>query len=154
MCRHPVPPSAQGDSEAANTLLVVEDDLQLQELLRLALNGAGFHVITANDGYEALDVLEQHGPGHQPVDLVMLDLHMPRMDGRECLRRLAGQNRRVPVLVMSGDAEEQLTDLPGPVEGVLRKPVGLGSLLETVRRALEHAPSPADGPALDQACHA
>jgi DNA-binding response OmpR family regulator len=120
------------------TLLVVEDDPQLMGMLQIVLEGAGFGVVLAGDGRQALDTLARAQAEHIPVDLVMMDLHMPVMDGRECLRHLHSMERQVPVLLLSGDPWEDLEeDLQGRVAGMVQKPVGLRTLLTQVRRILE-----------------
>ena len=118
-------------------LLVVEDDPQVRTLLRILLEGQGFGVILARDGRQALDVLAQEELSQRSVDLVMLDLHMPEMDGRECLRRLEGLGCRVPVLLLSGDPVEELEEeFRARVEALVQKPVGMQALLGCVRQVL------------------
>jgi two-component system phosphate regulon response regulator PhoB len=120
------------------TLLVVEDDPQLMCMLQIVLEGAGFGVVLAGDGRQALDTLARAQDENIPVDLVMMDLNMPVMDGRECLRHLDGMERQVPVLLLSGDAWEDLEeDVQERVAGMVQKPVGLRTLLAQVRRILD-----------------
>jgi len=122
------------------TLLVVEDDPQLLGLLQIVLEGAGFEVVLAGDGLQALDTLHRARREQAPVDLVMLDLHMPVMDGRECLRRMEDLDDQVPVILISGDPKEDLDPyLRQRVAGVVEKPVGLRTLLGQVRRVLARA---------------
>lgn len=119
------------------TLLVVEDDPQLMGMLQIVLEGAGFDVVLAGDGRQALDTLARAQREDVPVDLVMMDLNMPVMDGRECLRQLGHRGHRVPVLLLSGDPLDELEDdLLGRVAGLVQKPVGLRTLLGQVRRIL------------------
>ena len=133
-----IAPDATGSERP--TLLVVEDDPQLMGLLQIVLEGAGFGVVLAGDGRQALDTLVRAQAENLPVDLVMMDLNMPVMDGRECLRHLHGLQRQVPVLLLSGDAWEDLEeDLQGRVAGMVQKPVGLRTLLTQVRRILERS---------------
>jgi DNA-binding response OmpR family regulator len=120
------------------TLLVVEDDPQLKDMLRMVLEGAGFGVVLAGDGRQALDTLARAQAENTPVDLVMMDLNMPVMDGRQCLRCLDGMEHQVPVLLLSGEPWEDLEeDLQGRVAGMVQKPVGLRTLLAQVRGVLE-----------------
>ncbi len=115
------------------TLLVVDDDLDIRDALQDVLELEGYAVLLAADGLEALSQLRQ---GETPPHLILLDLMMPRMDGfafREALRHepaLAG----IPVLVASADL-----DVKGAAEGLgvagwLRKPLDLKELLHTVKR--------------------
>jgi two-component system response regulator FlrC len=80
----------------SGTILVVEDDRPLQEALVTALEGAGFSVLAASDGGEALELL-----GTTPVDLVVSDVEMRPIDGRELLKRLRLREAAPPVLLMT-----------------------------------------------------
>jgi two-component system response regulator MprA len=119
------------------TLLVVDDDLDIRDALQDVLELEGYAVLLAADGLEALAQLRQV---ESPPRLILLDLMMPRMDGfafREALLKeehLSG----IPVLVASADL-----DVKGAAEGLgvagwLRKPLDLSELLSTVKR-LSHA---------------
>jgi two-component system response regulator FlrC len=81
---------------SAGTILVVEDDRPLQDALVTTLEGAGFEVLAAGDGGEALKIL-----GSTSVDLVVSDVEMQPVDGRELLRRLHGREAAPPVLLMT-----------------------------------------------------
>ncbi|MFH1036114.1 MAG: response regulator [Pseudomonadota bacterium] len=119
------------------TLLVVEDDPQLMGMLQIVLEGAGFGVVMAGDGRQALDTLVRAQDEHISVDLVMMDLNMPVMDGRECLLHLDSMEKQVPVLLISGDPWEDLgQEVRQRVAGMVQKPVGLRTLLAQVRRIL------------------
>jgi DNA-binding response OmpR family regulator len=121
-----------------HTLLVVEDDPQLMGMLQIVLEGAGFGVVMASDGRQALETLVRSQDENIPVDLVMMDLNMPVMDGRECLRHLDSMESQVPVLLISGDPWEDLgPEVRDRVAGMVQKPVGLRTLLAQVRRILE-----------------
>jgi two-component system response regulator MprA len=74
---------------AMATVLVVDDDAGIRQLIRLALSLEGNNVCTASDGLEALEVLS-----HEPVDLMVLDLEMPRMDGRQTIREARREGYR------------------------------------------------------------
>lgn len=77
-------------------ILVVDDDLQLCDLLRLHLEKAGFKVVLANNGREALEATRDKKP-----DLIILDLMMPEMNGYEFIR-LYGQEINTPVIIITG----------------------------------------------------
>ena len=82
------------------TILVVDDDPHIRQLLVFALDKAGFATLEASDGEQALALVEAHGP-----HLVILDINMPRMDGLEACRRLRGQSD-VPILFLSSRDDE------------------------------------------------
>jgi CheY-like chemotaxis protein len=118
------------------TILVVEDSVDLRHLFVTVLSRQGFQVLEARDGFEALSILAAQTP-----DLVMLDLGLPVISGRE-VRELVAANagtRNIPVVVVTGD-DDALTDLKG--DCVLRKPVMPDQLVSTVRRCLLGPPDP------------
>ena len=94
---------------AGERILVVEDDIDLQDLLRFTLEGAGYAVSTANDGAEALAFLED---ATESQDLILLDLRMPDVDGMEFLRRRGETGAGdVPVVVLTAvDSEDALEE--------------------------------------------
>ena len=81
-------------------ILVVDDDTDIVNAVRLYLEKEGFCVYGAADGFEALDVLEQH-----TVHLILMDVMMPRMDGFSAILRIR-QKRNLPILVMSAKTED------------------------------------------------
>ena len=135
---HETPGAAQQTPppQARTHLLVVDDDHQLASLLRQVLERAGHEVSLAHDGLEALNRYRQALADHAPYDLVMMDLHMPVMDGLECLDHLRDLDQDVPVLLFTGSPAEDLGDLARRVLGVVNKPVRIAPLLEKVEQAL------------------
>lgn len=85
------------------TILVVEDESDILELVRYNLQQAGYRVIVAHDGLQALDLLREQKP-----DLVVLDILLPNLDGREVCRRIRQnpQTHHIPVLILSALSEE------------------------------------------------
>jgi CheY-like chemotaxis protein len=126
-------------SVAGRRVLLVEDDFLTREAVTLVLAGEGYMVAAAASGREALEHLHQHG---RP-DLILLDLRMPRMDGRQFRQELARDEvlAAIPVLVVSacGDARQQADEL-GAV-ACLQKPVDTGQLLDAVRRWCGSSPA-------------
>nr|WP_170312176.1 response regulator transcription factor [Paenibacillus sacheonensis] len=84
---------------AVTTILVVDDDPHIRELVRLFLTREGFHILEAEDGEDALRVLE-----HTPAQLVILDVMMPNMDGWELCRELR-RDTELPVLMLTAKSE-------------------------------------------------
>ena len=117
-------------SSSKATVLVVEDDPTLRTFYRSALAIGGFDVITADYGVEALYLIEGSTPR-----LVVLDLGLPRLSGRDVRRELASQiaTRDLPIVVVTGE-----TDDIDPIEFpcVLRKPVTAEALIEAVTNCL------------------
>lgn len=119
------------------TILVVDDEAAVRRVLAKAVEDAGFHALAASNGREALEVLR----GERRVDLLIADLVMPGMGGRE-LGRLARDVRpTLKVLHVSGHPGEEVVRLGLLEEGapLLEKPFAAGQLTEAVRRLLDEA---------------
>jgi len=117
---------------AKGHLLIVEDDASIRESLSEFLEAEGFQVSTARDGSEGLDRLS----GASPLpSLVILDLHMPVLDGEQFLARLRSDERlrALPVLLMSGNGSHRGSPAL-PVDAVLPKPFEIEELLAAVER--------------------
>jgi two-component system, cell cycle sensor histidine kinase and response regulator CckA len=121
------------------TVLVVEDEEGVREVVGRMLEGLGFHVITAVDGQDALRVLDAHDGG---VTAVLLDLSMPRMGGPETIRLLRERSPDLPVVLMSGYTEQdvaaKIVDSSGGAVGFLQKPF-LSEDLSSVLRDLSQS---------------
>lgn len=107
-------------------LLVIDDDEATVTYYRELLTPHGFHVLIAHDGEQAIPIVE-HNPD---IQLVILDLSMPKMDGREWLRWFRDKRQDFPVVVVTGKLEPQDEDLQSSV--VLQKPVDVAELLDMV----------------------
>lgn len=121
----------------APRVLLVDDDAPLREVLQEALQEAGFRVVTAADGVEALELLRRG----DPYDVLLLDDEMPRLGGRQLLALLRAAGSRIPVVLCSGslDLDEDQRRRLG-VGPVLRKPFPLASLAEVLRRVMDAGP--------------
>jgi len=120
----------------AESILVVEDETSMRRLVQQALQRAGYRVATARDGKEALEILE----GCEfPIDLVLTDVVMPRMSGRELAARLRVARPGLEVLFMSGYAGHPISDslFLDPAISLLQKPFTLDQLRRTVRERLD-----------------
>jgi two-component system cell cycle sensor histidine kinase/response regulator CckA len=120
---------------AGETLLLVEDEQQVRRVARRILEGAGYRVLEAADPVEALALFER---STTPVDLVLADVVMPKMNGVELIRRLRDQAPALRALCMSGYTEDEtarsgLQELRVPM---LQKPFTPESLKRKVREAL------------------
>jgi CheY-like chemotaxis protein len=113
------------------TILIVEDDADITELMQLLLERDGYSVRVAADG---LDALQQLRSGLEP-DLILLDLMMPRMDGEQFLRRMRADNYAdVPVVILSGHVSAQAKARELHAASCLMKPVESHELLQTVNQ--------------------
>lgn len=127
---------ASGPDGTRDTILVVDDDEELQRMLRLALEAKGFRVERAMDGLAAVDFLKVHR-----VDLAILDLFLPSMDGWAVLEQLKCFPRRPPVVVMSGVSEVNVTPriFREGVEAFIAKPFQLATLINTCTELIARA---------------
>ena len=123
-----------------STVLVVEDEPVIRELMAILLEEEGYTVRQACDGLEALETMEQH-----PVDLVLSDVKMPRLDGASLARQLRAGDDPLPVILMSAVYAE--VDLPGV--RFLRKPVNCEHLLDLIGTALRESHRSVRGGGLD-----
>ncbi len=111
-------------------VLVVEDDFDLRGLVELVLEEAGYRVVTAGDGQEALQVVAVEMPA-----MILLDMKMSGMNGWEFAREFrARYHRQAPIVVLTAapDAQERAAEIEA--EGYLGKPFELSRLVETVEQ--------------------
>ena len=115
-------------------VLVVDDEEQLQRLLTVALTAAGYEVLTAETGAQALRLVATGAP-----DLIVLDLGLPDRDGKEVLGDIR-QFSRTPVIILSArDREsEKIEALDRGADDYVEKPFGIGELTARLRAALRH----------------
>jgi two-component system, OmpR family, response regulator MprA len=120
----------------SSRLLVVDDDPDVRDSLGRALRYAGYQVVTAVHGGEALDAVAR-----SPVDLIVLDVLMPIMDGFEACRRLRERGDATPVLVLTArdSVDDRVTGLDAGADDYLLKPFALGELQARVRALLRRS---------------
>ncbi len=126
------------------SILVVDDDVELVGLLRFALQGAGYEVVTAFDGEQALARLHDHRP-----DLVILDVNLPILDGFQVLDRLR-KHSQVPVMMLTvrDTEEDEVHGLNLGADDYLKKPFSPRALLARVRSLLRRGNEPVEDPVL------
>ena len=110
------------------TILIVDDDAGVRSIVKRTLVDAGYRIAEAGSGEEALTCIER-----QPIHLVVTDMAMPGMDGRQLSEHLRKTFPDVPIIFMSGDARPERTPL-GPW---LSKPFTGEQLVSTVRAVLQ-----------------
>lgn len=122
----------------SGTILVIDDEKDLQELVRYNLEKEGYDVIVARDGTTGLDIALRHRP-----DLIVLDLMMPGMDGLEVCRKLRGDDRgkRVPLLMLTAKATEadRVVGLELGADDYVTKPFSPRELVARVKAILRRS---------------
>ncbi|MBU5614212.1 hybrid sensor histidine kinase/response regulator [Geomonas azotofigens] len=120
------------------TILLVDDEPELRQLGTVLLNGLGLRVMTARNGREALDVYRQHS---QEIDLVLMDLTMPEMDGVEAYQELRRETTSLPILFCSGYGKKEVSPFidSDPRAAFLAKPYHPGLMRESLARLLSRS---------------
>ena len=122
-------------------ILVIEDQEDLAELYEATLQKAGYKVRNAFSGEEGIAEFEANG-----ADVVLLDMTLPEMHGTQVLHEIRSANTKVPVIVISAEASEQLRaqcERLG-VQAYLSKPVNYDAMLAAIKLALETPPEEAE----------
>ena len=131
-----LPASSATAPRSAQTILLVDDEDLVRAAARRMLAAAGYAVLEAFDGVEALDVLRRDGG---PIDLLVTDLVMPRMGGRDLAEQLLRELPQLPVVYTSGYTDDSVQSLPNRMGEELvfvQKPFTESELLSAVRAAL------------------
>ncbi|HEY7281273.1 MAG TPA: response regulator transcription factor [Actinomycetota bacterium] len=121
------------------TVLIVDDDPDVQMFLQIALDAAGFTTITADNGREAVEAITERQP-----DVVVLDIMMPVVDGWSALAEVRQAGISPPVIVMTAKADGQTRERAQQlgVEGFMTKPFSPNELLQRVEEIVRHANNP------------
>jgi DNA-binding response OmpR family regulator len=121
----------------AKTILVVDDDPELHNLIGFALKKEGYEVVNAHDAFEGLNIIEK-----QSVDLALVDVMMPKMDGLEMLSRLREHNKNLRVIIMTAlsTPETAISAMRDQASDFLAKPFDVNQLLSAVENAFRLEP--------------
>lgn len=119
-------------TEQEITILVVDDDKAIREAIQKLLEQEGYHVLTAGDGVEALDVLVS-----RPVQLILLDVMMPRLDGLSATLKIREQHN-IPIIILSAKSEDsdKVLGLSMGADDYVAKPFHPQELVARVRSQL------------------
>jgi len=122
-------------SKSPAKILIVDDNPDNVNLLRVHLQKNGFDTVAAYDGEEAISAVRNHDP-----DLILLDLMIPKMDGFEVCRRLKAEYTKtfLPIILLSAvsDWQSKITGLDAGADEYLTKPFNLNEVLARVRAML------------------
>jgi two-component system KDP operon response regulator KdpE len=125
-------------------ILVIDDELQIRKLLRIALNAHEFHVEMAENGILGIQAVTSFKP-----DLILLDLSLPDIDGNEVIKRLRTWSK-TPIIVLSvrGSEQDKVEALDQGADDYLTKPFSMSELFARIRAALRHITSSFNNPIL------
>jgi CheY-like chemotaxis protein len=128
----------QTEQNLKETILLVEDDNIVRRSTSALLGAIGYNVLLATGGKEALELYKQN---QEQIDLVLLDVMMPEMDGVETYRRLQEIEPKIRVLLMSAYPGDKVRELVSDLlerggGGFLKKPFGLQELKEGIAKVL------------------
>jgi two-component system, cell cycle sensor histidine kinase and response regulator CckA len=138
--RPEIKPEATNSIQGSETILLVEDEPQLREILRLLLEDHGYHVLEASSGVHALKIWDQH---KWKIQLLVSDVVMPDgIRGGELAQRLQAENPGLKVILTSGYAPEARNFLNQSTGCFLQKPFHCSELLQLIRRSLDPQPAP------------
>jgi two-component system, cell cycle sensor histidine kinase and response regulator CckA len=118
----------------AVTLLIVDDEPLMTQILSLQMTKQGFHALVADSAREALKIIDA---AETPIDLIITDMSMPEMDGTALAQALYDRSLDIPVLIASGYPADEAAGLPPNVVGVVEKPFQYKALAERIRQILE-----------------
>jgi two-component system KDP operon response regulator KdpE len=126
-------------------ILVIDDEPQIQKLLRVTLQAQGFEIVAASSGEEGILQATMVRP-----DLIVLDLGLPDIPGMEVLHRIR-EWTQIPIVVLTAKdrEEDKITALDSGADDYVTKPFGMGELLARIRVALRHNAKSEDEPILD-----
>ncbi len=119
----------------ARTVLIVEDDVHIRELLKLYLEKEGYEVLTAADGREGLDLFRKEHP-----DLILLDVMMPVMDGWEVCKAVRAEGK-TPVIMLTAKSEtdDKVTGLKAGADDYITKPFEMKEVLARIEAVLRRS---------------
>ncbi|RLD16656.1 hypothetical protein DRI50_01315 [candidate division KSB1 bacterium] len=121
------------NGDSMKTILIVDDEMDVREMLNDFLKLQGYKTIKAENGIEALKILEENIP-----DAAIVDIEMPKMNGLEFARRVLNSKIPLPIIIISAYLEKYSLDFIQSlgVKSILRKPLNLMELNKEIQRTL------------------
>ncbi|HKD63980.1 MAG TPA: CHASE4 domain-containing protein [Candidatus Acidoferrales bacterium] len=141
--------TSRGAHPGTETILFVEDEQSVRELVRDYLGKSGYRVLQAADGVQALEVAAAH---KGPIHILVTDVVMPRLSGRELVTRITGSRPAIKILYISGYTDDSIFR-HGVLEGgvaFLQKPFNLKDLAQKIRQVLDGEPAATEAPSLSR----
>jgi CheY-like chemotaxis protein len=113
------------------TILLVDDDASVRESVNKVLRGAGYGVVLAAGGLEAIARFQA-----QPIALILLDIGLPNLNGWEACRHLTRENPNVPIIVITGQAGQFNSAVAAGAAALMEKPLDAHRLLDLIQELL------------------
>ena len=133
LLKSPVPDARPRNlSRVRKKIMLVDDDSAIRQMLARLLTGEGYDVLLAVNGSESVQVVRA-----TDIDLVLLDLNMPGMDGWETFEQLVSENPMLPIVVITARPNQSFTALAAGIGALLEKPLDLPKLFLTIRDLLD-----------------
>ncbi|MFC1557934.1 response regulator [candidate division KSB1 bacterium] len=123
--------------KGTGTILIVDDNRDIRKVLKMQLELLGYKSLQASNGYEAMKVFEDN---RNRIDLVLLDLIMPLMDGMETFRHLKKIKSDINVLILTGDIQDEKVEkmLNEGAKGFIKKPFQLSNLSNIINKTIQN----------------
>jgi PAS domain S-box-containing protein len=141
--------TSRGSHPGTETILFVEDEESVRELVRDYLGKSGYRVLEAPDGVQALEIAAAH---REPIHILVTDVVMPRLSGRELATRITAARPEIKILYISGYTDDSIFR-HGVLEGgvaFLQKPFNLKDLAQKIRQVLDGEPAATEAPSLSR----
>ena len=116
------------------TVLIVDDEKEVREVLAKILRNLGYHALLAADGIEAFELYKKRMP-----DLVLLDLNMPRRNGRTTFEKISTVNPLTPIIFITGSPDDFALATAAYVGALMQKPFDVPLLIQTVQQLIEES---------------
>jgi two-component system, chemotaxis family, chemotaxis protein CheY len=133
--REPAPELSMQESPMTKRILTIDDSKTIRDMLKMTLVDAGFDVVQAVDGQDGVDAL-----GKEPVDLVITDINMPKMDGYEVIRHIRGrsEHKSTPILVLTTESELEKRNIAreAGATGWMVKPFDPEQMVATINKVV------------------
>ncbi|MFH0948485.1 MAG: response regulator [Elusimicrobiota bacterium] len=117
------------------TVLIVEDEMSMAELIKERLEDKGYKTVIAYTGGKGLEVVNTHSP-----DVMTLDIHLPDMDGIEVLKMLKkdeDRNKAIPIIIVTSDDTKEEECKEYKADGFVRKPINFKKLEEIINSVIK-----------------
>ncbi len=118
-----------------STILIVEDNKNQRILYEEELQREGYSVVTASDGKEALEKVKD-----KPIDLIVLDINMPRMDGIETIGKILSHNKQIPIIINTAYSNYKSSFMTWAADAYVVKSSDLSELKNTIKKILVNRP--------------